>query len=92
MKNYAKLCLTTLLGLSLMFLTACSTRSGVKERYVEVPTPVFPPAELLRSCKVEPPVIETTGDLAKAYSDVWWALERCEADKDGLREWVDQHK
>ena len=91
MKNYAKLCLTMLLGLSLLSLTACSTRSGVKERFVEVPTPVFPPAELLRSCKIEVPVVETTGDLAKAYSEVWWALQRCEADKEGLREWVESY-
>lgn len=91
MKNYKKLWLATVLGLTLPSLMACSTRSGIKERLVEVPTPVFPPSELLRSCKIKAPVIETTGDLAKAYSEAWWALERCDADKEGLREWVESY-
>ncbi len=71
----------------LLCLTACATRSGIKDRYVEVPTPVFPPEELLKSCAIEKPVVETTGDLVKAYSAVWGALERCDADKEALRKW-----
>lgn len=87
MKNCGKLWQILAIGAISACLMACSTRSDIKERYVEVPTPVFPPEELLRECKVKPPVIETTGDLVEAYSKVWGAIERCDADKEALRKW-----
>ena len=87
MKICKKLLLATALGLTSLSLLGCKTSSEVRVQYVEVPTPVYPPEELLRECKIKAPGVRTTGDLADAYVKSWAALERCDADKAALREW-----
>lgn len=85
MLNFAKLFATVAIGLTLLCLQGCATRS---ERIVEVPTPVLPPDSFLADCPVQiPDRLETNEDLAlltKALDD---ALEQCNVDKAALRAW-----
>ena len=57
---------------------------------VEVPTPTYPPDELLQDCQEALRAIETNEDLAQAYLDRGAVLKLCNADKAALRKWRDE--
>lgn len=74
-----------MLGLTLLFLSGCATRSV---KTVEVPTPVLPPDVLLADCPfVFPSKLETNEDLALLTKSLDDALAKCNVDKAALRDW-----
>lgn len=85
MQNFAKLFGAIALGLTLLFLQGCATRSV---KTVEVPTPVLPPDVLLADCPfVFPDRLETNEDLALLTKSLDDALAQCNVDKAALRTW-----
>jgi hypothetical protein len=63
---------------------------------VRVPTPQFPPENLLAECPVptqeQKDAVKTNEDLAYLFIDTEETLKRCDADKTSLREWVVETK
>ena len=78
------------LGLTLSSLTACGKHLN---EVVKVPTPVFPPDELLKDCPNVPEnPLHTNADLAKDRNAWKNSSLVCSADKKALREWRDSWK
>lgn len=79
---------STLLIISLLLISCTTTRT----KFIEKPTPVFPPDILLQPCGKEEYSGEVWKDLVNYAIDLRSNLDKCNEDKKALRDWKDSNK